>query len=178
MSKIAPRRIVTGHDASGSSMVAMLLETLRLPIPSLPGLVFHEVWSTRETPARIDNGPDPVSDTLQLCPPENGTIIRILDIPPDQVGKSEDAAKHFAEMGAMHAATSTDSSPHPNMHRTQTIDYGILIEGELWLVLDKEEVRLRPGDVVVQRGTNHAWSNRSTQNARIAFVLIDGQFAV
>ena len=177
MSTTTPRRIVTGHDAQGTSVIAMHEEARTFPIASLPGLLFHEVWVTSETPARIDSGPDAVGSKLQLCPPKNGTVVRVLDIPPDPAGDSGEAAVHFSEMGAENAATSTDSSPHPNMHRTQTVDYGILIEGELWLILDKEEVLLRPGDVVVQRGTNHAWSNRSTQNARIAFILIDGQFA-
>jgi quercetin dioxygenase-like cupin family protein len=63
------------------------------------------------------------------------------------------------------------------MHRTETVDYGILIEGELWLILDEDEVKLAPGDVVVQRGTNHGWSNRTDKSARIAFILLDGTFA-
>jgi hypothetical protein len=97
-----------------------------------------------------------------------------LDIPPDGYADAHGGAAHFEELGTAQAATSTSSSRHPNMHKTATIDYGILIEGELWLILDKDEVRLQPGDVVVQRGTNHAWSNCSGRNARIASILIDG----
>jgi hypothetical protein len=178
MSTTIPRRIVTGHDNSGAAVIAMNEEARTFPINSLPGLLFHEIWATEEMPARIDNGPDAVADSLQLRPPRNGTVIRVLDIPPDAEHDAADSAAHFAEMGAFDAGTSTEASPHPNMHRTETVDYGILIEGELWLVLDKGEVKLRPGDVVVQRGTNHAWSNRSDRNARIAFILIDGKFSL
>lgn len=171
----APRRIVTGHDTAGRSVIATEGDARAFPIASLPGLVFHEMWATHGSPALIDNGPDPISDTLQLRPPRNGTVVRVLDIPPDDTSSPSDSSAHFAEMGAMEASTSTGASPHPHMHRTETVDYGVLIEGELWLVLDEGEVRLRPGDVVVQRGTNHAWSNRSSHNARIAFILVDGR---
>jgi uncharacterized cupin superfamily protein len=67
-------------------------------------------------------------------------------------------------------------SPHPLMHRTESIDYGVVIEGELTLVLDDSEVRLAPGSVVVQRGTNHAWANRSGRPCRMLFVLVDGRY--
>jgi uncharacterized cupin superfamily protein len=69
-----------------------------------------------------------------------------------------------------------EDPPHPLMHRTETIDYGLVLEGELVLILDEGETVVRAGDVVVQRGTSHAWANRSNANARIAFVLIDGRF--
>jgi uncharacterized cupin superfamily protein len=69
------------------------------------------------------------------------------------------------------------SSPHPLMHRTESIDYGVVIEGEMTLVLDGDEVELKPGSVVVQRGTNHAWANRSGRPCRMLFVLIDAQYA-
>jgi hypothetical protein len=169
-----PRRIVTGHDASNSSIISLDDEAHSFPIASLPGLVFREIWQTSSTPAPIDSAADAVPARLQLCPPKHGSVIRILDIPPDGDADAHGGAAHFEELGAGEAATSTGNSPHPNMHKTATIDYGILIEGELWLILDKDEVRLQPGDVVVQRGTNHAWSNRSDRNARIAFILIDG----
>ena len=90
---------------------------------------------------------------------------------------AETARAHFAEIGAAEASThSAPGAPHPFMHRTQTIDYGIVIEGEITLIVDRGESIVRAGDVVVQRGTNHAWANRSGRNCRIAFVLIDGRF--
>ena len=89
----------------------------------------------------------------------------------------DDAAAAFAEIGQAHAGTGNTESRHKLMHRTQTLDYGIVTEGEVWLVLDEEEVHLKRGDVVVQRGTNHAWSNRTDAMARMVFILLDGRYA-
>jgi uncharacterized cupin superfamily protein len=107
-------------------------------------------------------------------------VIRVVDIPPDSVQNqvsAEDAAAAFAEIGQAHAGTGQPDSKHKLMHRTETLDYGVVTEGEVWLVLDGEEVQLKRGDIVVQRGTNHAWSNRTEQMARMLFVLLDGRFA-
>jgi mannose-6-phosphate isomerase-like protein (cupin superfamily) len=122
-----------------------------------------------------------VEPHLTLTPPKNGTRIRIVDFEPETADlkklSPEAARAHFAEIGAVDASTYTGSdAPHPFMHRTQTIDYGIVLEGELTLIMDKGETVVRPGDVVIQRGTNHAWANRSRNNCRIAFILIDGKF--
>jgi uncharacterized cupin superfamily protein len=76
----------------------------------------------------------------------------------------------------LRANTIWSSAPHKLMHRTETIDYGILISGELWLIVDEGETKLNVGDVVIQRGTNHAWANRSNEIARMAFILLDGKF--
>jgi uncharacterized cupin superfamily protein len=90
---------------------------------------------------------------------------------------AEDAAAAFAEIGQAHAGTGQADSKHKLMHRTETLDYGVVTEGEVWLVLDGEDVHLKRGDIVVQRGTNHAWSNRTEQMARMVFILLDGQYA-
>ena len=88
------------------------------------------------------------------------------------------ARKHFAEMGAAEASTHAGAQPrHPYMHRTETVDYGIVLDGEITLIVDEGETTVRSGDIVVQRGTNHGWANRSGRNCRIAFILIDGRFA-
>ena len=131
-------------------------------------------------PAPVDNGPDPTTGPLMLPPPALGTRIRFVDIPPD----TEDFLKHgaarmhdaFSQIGDTAASTVKTHSPHPLMHRTESIDYGIVIDGELTLVLDDSEVELKAGSVVVQRGTNHAWANRSDKVARMAFILVDGTF--
>jgi mannose-6-phosphate isomerase-like protein (cupin superfamily) len=107
-------------------------------------------------------------------------VIRVVDIPPDSVQNQisdENAAAVFAEIGESHAGTGQANARHKLMHRTETLDYGIVTEGEVWLVLDEEEVQLKRGDVVVQRGTNHAWSNRTEAMARMVFILLDGRFA-
>src|SRR5208337_1464423 len=82
----------------------------------------------------------------------------------------------FTEIGDAHASTVEDDSPHPLMHRTESVDYGVVISGEMTLVLDKSETALREGDVVIQRGTNHAWANRSGKPCRMLFILVDGRF--
>jgi mannose-6-phosphate isomerase-like protein (cupin superfamily) len=174
-------RVVTGHDAQGRGVVASegLLPSV-IELQALPGTVFHEVWSTSGAPARIDNGPDPTLGALTLLPPKRGTRVRFVDIPPESstlfASAAERAKSGFAELGDPGASTGADGAPHFLMHRTQSVDYGIVIEGEVVLVLDREEVTLRPGSVVVQRGTNHAWANRSEHPCRMLFVLVDGEF--
>jgi quercetin dioxygenase-like cupin family protein len=145
-----PRRVVTGHDADGRSVILS-----DGPAPrslTIPSAVFHEIWSTAEmpVPVRPTEPADPTTRPLSTPPDPNGTVIRIVDLQP-------------------HAA-----SP---MHRTESVDYGIVLAGEVHLVLDDgSETRLQPGDVVVQRGTEHAWVNRKDSVAQMAFILIDGKF--
>ena len=174
-------RVVTGHDAAGKAIVASNgpLPTV-VEIAAIPGTVFHEVWSTAANPTPVDNGADPTLGPLMLPPPKQGTRMRFVDIPPDTAeflaqgaGQMKDA---FAQIGDEKASTVKAHSPHPLMHRTESIDYGVVIEGEMTLVLDDSEVLLKPGSVVVQRGTNHAWANRSGRPCRMLFVLLDGAY--
>jgi mannose-6-phosphate isomerase-like protein (cupin superfamily) len=177
----AIHRVVTGHNAQGRAVVASQgpLPTV-VEIAAIPGTVFHEVWSTWQSPAIVDNGPDPTLGSLVLPPPQGGTRIRFVDIPPDTpeflARGAECMHDAFSQIGDAAASTVKANSPHPLMHRTESVDYGVVIEGELTLVLDEGEVQLRPGSVVVQRGTNHAWANRSGAPCRMLFVLVDGRF--
>jgi mannose-6-phosphate isomerase-like protein (cupin superfamily) len=175
------QRIVTGHDVNGKAIVSSQgpLPTVA-EIAAVPGMVFHEVWTTAGSPATVNNGIDPTLMPLTLLPPKSGTRVRFVDFPPETPDvlargsqKAEDA---FAQIGDVAALTVKADSPHPLMHRTETVDYGIVIEGEITLVLDDSEVLLRPGSVVVQRGTNHAWANRSGRPCRMLFVLVDGTY--
>src|SRR5690606_5268320 len=107
--------------------------------------------------------------------------IRVLDIPPDDSSLDamsvEEAQAHFAEVGAAGASRyKGQGKGHARMHRTETIDYGIVLDGEITLIVDEGETVARAGDIVIQRGTNHGWANRSGRNCRIAFILIDGAF--
>jgi len=182
MSFPAIRRVVTGHNANGQAVV---VSDGALPnvaeIAAIPGTVFHEVWSTSATPAPLDNGADPTVGPLMLPPPQQGTRVRFVDIPPDTAEflahgatKMHDA---FSQIGDAEASTVHTDSPHPLMHRTESIDYGVVIEGEMTLILDAAEVALAPGSVVIQRGTNHAWANRSGRPCRMLFLLVDGTYA-
>jgi quercetin dioxygenase-like cupin family protein len=173
------RRVVTGHNDQGQAVIVEDGPPPRAArIGGEIGPVFYEVWNTRETPARIDraSGEAPENGII-LAPPKNGTRIRVLDIPPEDARiknlTPEQARAHFAEIGA---ADAPSGSRHAFMHRTETIDYGIVLEGELTLIMDQGETTVRAGDIVIQRGTNHGWANRSGKNCRIAFILIDGKF--
>ena len=175
------RRVVTGHDSRGQAIIAIdgPLPTV-VELTHIPGTVFHEVWNTEGSPAPVGNGPDPSLGPLRLPPPKQGTRIRFVDIPPDTEDfLRQDAARMrdaFEEIGDAGASTVAAHSPHPLMHRTESIDYGIVISGEMTLVLDKAETLLRAGDVVIQRGSNHAWANRSGKMCRMLFILVDGKF--
>lgn len=181
MSSPPIRRVVTGHNSHGDAFIALdgPLPTV-VALAHIPGTVFHEVWSTEGCPAPVGNGPDPSLGPLRLPPPKNGTRIRFVDIPPDTdeflqhgAARMRDA---FEEIGDAAASTVKGGSPHPLMHRTELIDYGVVISGEMILVLDKDETLLKPGDVVIQRGTNHAWANRSGKPCRMLFILVDGEY--
>lgn len=174
------KRVVTGHTAEGCATLAHCGAVPNaFALQAVPGTVFHEIWNTHASPAPIDNGDDPTARALCLSPGAQGSLIRVVDIPPDSVQNAlsaEAAAATFAEIGQAHAGTGRAGSRHKLMHRTETVDYGIVTEGEVWLVLDDQEVHLCRGDVVVQRGTNHAWSNRTEAMARMVFILLDGTF--
>lgn len=174
-------RVVTGHRPDGTAIIASEgpLPTV-VELAAIPGTMFHEVWATLATPAPVDNGPDPTTGPLSLPPPANGTRMRFVDIPPDTeefLARGADRMHAaFSEIGDASASTVKAHSPHPLMHRTQSVDYGIVIAGEMTLVLDEGEALLKPGSVVIQRGTNHAWANRSGAVCRMLFILVDGVF--
>jgi mannose-6-phosphate isomerase-like protein (cupin superfamily) len=169
------RRIVTGHDRDGRSMITEDRPPVRV-FDNLgeKGLVFYEVWNTREMPARIDRaGGEPKEERLTLAPPRMGTRIRVLDIPVDDPATANlDAV--FENIGGKEAHIGAKGGKHASFHRTQSIDYGIVLDGEITLLLDEGETTLHPGDICIQRGTNHGWVNRGTKPCRIAFILIDG----
>ena len=176
------RCIVTGHDADGLARVASDGPPVRVVQVGGPaGATFYEVWHTLETPAPIDRRSDePIEEGLVLAPPKGGTRIRVIDFPPegDEIRRLDEAGARnaFASMSDETASRFTSGAAHPLMHRTQSVDYGIVLDGEITLILDREETTIRSGDIVVQRGTNHAWANRSGRRCRMAFILIDGRF--
>ena len=145
-----PRRIVTGHDASGKSVV--LSDGPTPKSLDIGTATFHEIWITDAMPVPIAaEEPETTDRPVRVPPPRNGVMVR------------------FTEQGP------GAESP---MHRTETVDVGIVLEGEVWLLLDDgSETRVGPGDAVVQRGTMHQWVNRSDRPVRMVFVLIDGEIA-
>ena len=176
------RRIVTGHDALGRSVVT---EDCAAPSvhtnPKRVGYHLTQLWMTDQMPAFVGNEPDPTSRPLRLEPSRNGTVVRIVEFGPegDWLTKldAQGTREAWGELGTNQASTNQQGkAKHPLMHRTQSVDYGLVLDGEITLVLDEEEVTMRAGDFLVERGTNHAWANRSGKPCRILFVLIDGEF--
>lgn len=178
MSEALPqiRRIVTGHDAEGRSIIAedAPAKSVR-SVPERPGYRAVNVWRTEESPAKVD-APDTIAAHAGILPPKRGTILRIIDFPPEPQDARELERRLHATFGGIYQDAQHDKrrGRHPGMHRTLTVDYAIVLEGEIWAVMEQGETLMRAGDVLIQRGTNHAWANRSAKTARIAFVLIDG----
>lgn len=180
-SRVRPvRRIVTGHDPEGRTV--FLSDAPSPHVMHLPGVSnfgVTDLWRTQASPARNDGPDDTCGMPITLAPPASGSVFRMVEFPPDReyinVGAwSRDAA--FAGLGESGAkALEADAARHEMMHQTDSVDYAIVVSGEIWAVLDRGEVLMRPGDVLVQRGTRHAWSNRSAQQCLVAFVLIDAQ---
>jgi hypothetical protein len=171
------RRIVTGDDAKGNSRIVEDAPASAVRnVPARPGYRAVNVWRTEQTPAKI-NAADTTLNHQGILPPRNGTILRIIDFPPEPRDEGELRRQLDSTFGGIYKDAAHDRRPgkHPGMHRTETVDYAILLEGEIWAVMDEGETLMRAGDVLIQRGTNHAWANRSESTARIAFVLIDGE---
>ncbi len=176
------RRVVTGHDKSGKAIVMSDGAPPHVTRPEhQPGLAFHELWTTHPTPSLVSfDQPEPTDFHRDTHPPKGGTVVRIVDIPPEGPNgpdfDKETARKLFEKVGLAENAELTIPGRHPLMHRTESIDYGIVLEGQIVLLLDDSEVLLEPGDLVVQRGTIHAWTNRTDKITRILFILTDGTF--
>jgi hypothetical protein len=163
------RRIVTGDDAQGRSrIVEDAPATAIRTVAERPGYRAVNVWRTNA---------DAVENHKGILPPKGGTILRIIDFPPEPKDPEERKRRIAATFGTIFTDASHDKreGKHPGMHRTATVDYAIVLEGEIWAVMDEGETLMRAGDVLIQRGTKHAWANRSDKTARIAFVLIDGK---
>lgn len=172
------RRVVTGHDERGKAIVISDGDANNIVRPShRPGVAIHNIWVIDGAPAEIDGAQETTDRTIGLLPPKNGSVFRVIEFPPekDWIGSVDpDAAKAAWEsVGAGHVGDA-DRPPHPLMHKTETVDYTLCLEGEIVMVLDDSEVLIKAGDTVVQRGTNHAWSNRSDTVCKMMFVLVDG----
>jgi Cupin domain len=171
------RRVVTGDDAKGNSRIVEDAPAGSIRnVPARPGYRAVNVWRTERTPAKIA-ARDSSGDHQGILPPRRGTILRIIDFPPEPKDPARLREMLDSTFGGLYrdAAHDRRAGKHPGMHRTETVDYAIVLEGEIWAVMDEGETLLRAGDVLIQRGTNHAWANRSDSTARIAFVLIDGE---
>ncbi len=170
------RRVVTGHNAQGRSYFQEDGPSpAELTVPGRPGYRVTNLWRT-QAPADF-NTPDDIADHRGVMPPPGGTVLRIIDWPGDAPRSPEEQRKL---LDATFAALYPDAGRRPDdfdpsMHVTATVDYALVMEGEIVALMEDGETTLRAGDVLIQRGTNHGWVNRSGKPARVAFVLIDAQ---
>lgn len=144
------RRVITGHDMNNVAKVMSDAPATNAKRPG-SGVVSTLMWVTDSAPAKIpagDNFEDMGARIVGTAPAPKGTRFCVIDFPPGN---------------------------HPGMHRTETIDYVIVLEGEIEMDMDDSTVKLKQGDIMIQRGTNHAWANRSDKRARVAFVLVDAE---
>jgi mannose-6-phosphate isomerase-like protein (cupin superfamily) len=167
----AIRRVVTGHDDNGKAIVESDGAAPNVRIREGAGFVSTLLWVTDETPANVTLRKDRADRTIAVAPPANGTILRIVDFPPvTPEAEAMDGTALRRAMGVDHGGA---PSRHAYMHRTKSVDYAIVLSGEIDMLLDDTEVHLKAGDILIQQATNHAWVNRSNAFCKIAFVLID-----
>ena len=169
------RRVVTGLDETGKAVVLFDGENPHKAVRPVRNNVSRRIWVTGETPADISGRNDRGLTDIGVAPPAGGTVFRIVEYPPvTPEAEALDPNARMRELG--HEPVGRGHPPrHPLMHRTRTLDYAIILSGEIHMLLDDSEIHLKAGDVLVQQGTNHAWINRGTEVCRIAFVLIDAK---
>ena len=173
--KHAIRRVVTGHDESGKAIIELDGMAPNVRVREGAGFISTLLWVTDETPAIGSLRIDRADRTIGTSPPPNGTVLRVVDFPPVTPElESVSQTDLLRAMGVDSHSPDGAKARHPYMHRTKSVDYGVILTGEIDMLLDDSEVHLKTGDIVIQQGTNHAWVNRSDTFCRIAFVLIDG----
>jgi len=170
----AVRRLVTGHRADGQSTV--LLDSAAPNVKQRQaGNASTLLWVTDETPARVCGGEDRAAREIGVPPPRRGTVFRLAEFPPGVGGEVRDNETVLRDFGIGPDVKRGHPPRHPAIHRTRSLDYVVVLEGEIDLLLDDRDVRLTAGDVIVQQATNHAWINRGTVACRLAMVFIDAQ---
>lgn len=168
------RRVVTTHDEAGKAVVLFDGIAPNRAVRKGTGITSSLLWVTDSSPVRFAGRRDQADVKIGVAPPSSGTIFRIVDFPPVTDDATHVDHEQFTKgLGLSQGAGSPPR--HPFMHRTRSVDYAIVLAGEIDMLLDDSEVHLEAGDVVVQQGTNHAWVNRGTAPCRIAFVLIDAE---
>ena len=162
------RRVVTGHDNTGKAVIQFddNASNVQKPTSTIQSTL---LWVTDTAPASNDGDKDATDQEIGIPPPPNGSIFRVVEFGPEDDNSRTEEAIHLSSEGA----NQDQNARHPGMHKTHSIDYAIIMNGEIDMLVDEDEVHLKAGDVVVQRGNNHAWVNRGKEPCSIAFVLID-----
>jgi quercetin dioxygenase-like cupin family protein len=146
------RRVVTGKDDSGKAIAMIDAVAKNVHRREELGVTNTLLWVTDSVPADLSNQEDTANRKIGIVPPPGGTIFRVIEFAPEREVKAD-----------------------PAMHRTRTVDYALILSGEIDMLLDDSEIHLKPGDVVIQRATNHAWVNRGNAPCQVAFILLDAK---
>lgn len=168
------RRVVTGRRADGRSTV--LIDAAAPNVKQRHAANASTLlWVTDESPASVSVAADRAAREIGVPPPRRGTIFRIAEFPPGVGGEVRDNEAVLRDFGIGPDVKPGHPPRHPAIHRTRSLDYVVVLEGEITLLLDDSDLTLAAGDVVVQQGTNHAWINRGAATCRLAMVFIDAE---
>ena len=169
------RRVVTGKDSTGKAVAMIDGAAGNVRERQETGAASTLLWVTDSTPARFSYDSDAAARQVGVHPPASGTIFRVVEFAPakDVHTGYETRLRIMKEMGLAPEGSTREHPRDPGMHQTNSVDYAVIMSGEIDMLLDDSEVHLRAGDVVVQQGTNHAWVNRGDQPCKVAFILID-----
>jgi mannose-6-phosphate isomerase-like protein (cupin superfamily) len=168
------RRVVVGLDANDKSVVMF---DSRMPLKSGEyGLNSTNLWVTNTYPLGFSFKDDTSAIPVGVSPLDNGTKFRVVEFPPlDAATEARMGPGYLMKAVGAVAPARGLSVTHPLMHRTRSVDYAVVMSGEIDMMLDDSVIHLKPGDTVVQQATNHAWVNRGTEPCRILFVLMDSK---
>ena len=171
------RRVVTGKDATGKAIAMIDAVATTVVRREELGVTNTLLWMTDTTPAELSNQEDAANKKVGVVAPPGGTIFRVVEFAPEREVKADDETRLriMQGIGLAPEGNSRGRPRNPAMHRTKTIDYALIMSGEIDMLLDDSEIHLKAGDVVIQRGTNHAWVNRGNQPCQVAFVMLDAK---
>jgi Cupin domain len=168
------RRVVTKLDSAGKAVV--MFDNLVPLVAARSPNGTAEMWVTTKTPAPVSFVDDLAHTKTGIQPPHNGTVFKVIDFPPITAEIEKRPPDMLQKIvGAENTPRKGQPPTHPYMHRTRSVDYAIILSGEVEMMLDDQTLKLKAGDIVVQQATNHAWINRSNAVARVAFVLVDSE---
>lgn len=171
------RRVVTGKDALGKAIAMIDGPAGTIHKREELGITNTLLWVTDSVPADLTSDEDTGNRKVGITPPPGGTIFRVIEFAPvkDVKADYERRLRILQGLGLAPEGPSRDRPRDPGMHRTRTADYALVLSGEIDMLLDDSEIHLKAGDVLIQRGTNHAWVNRGDAPCRVAFILLDAK---
>ena len=173
---IPVRRVVTGKDASGKAIATIDAVATTVHRREGMGVTNTLLWVTRSVPADLTDPQDGATEKIGVVAPPGGTVFRIVEFAPQKeiTAGYETRLQAIKAIGLAPEGPSAERPRDPGMHRTKTLDYAVIVSGEIDMLLDDSEIHLKAGDVVIQRGTNHAWANRGDAPCQVAFIMVDG----